>query len=148
MAPDEAANGLRLWMGAPEENKAGYEFASNLPIARNLVGRLLLIHGTSDLNAPFASTIRMIDALERADKAFDLIVLPEQDHSAQNSPYTLQAVRRYQNEHLINLQIRGRMRLCQPHHRRKTCLGRHPQRSARAESNSVWPPNTVTIHFC
>jgi len=100
MAPDEPANGMRLWMGAPEENKEGYEFASNLPMARNLMGDLLLIHGTSDLNAPFASTIRMIDALERADKAFDLVILPEQDHSAQNSPYTLQTVKRYLIEHL------------------------------------------------
>jgi dipeptidyl aminopeptidase/acylaminoacyl peptidase len=92
--------GLDLWMGKPEENPEGYEFGSNLPIAANLKGHLLLIHGTSDTNSPFAGTMRLIDALERADKPYDLVVLPEKDHSAQNSMYSLQAVKRYLTEHL------------------------------------------------
>jgi dipeptidyl aminopeptidase/acylaminoacyl peptidase len=100
MAPDDADASLRLWMGSREENPAGYEFASNLPLARNLKGRLLIIHGTSDVNAPFAGTMRMIDALERADKTFDLIVVPEGDHSVQSSRYTLESAKRYFVEHL------------------------------------------------
>ena len=101
MAAGEVDNTLKLWMGGPkEENTDTYEFASNYPLAKNLQGHLLLIHGTSDLNAPFASTVRMIDALQRANKGYDLVILPEQDHSAQNSTYSLQAVKRYLVEHL------------------------------------------------
>jgi dipeptidyl aminopeptidase/acylaminoacyl peptidase len=100
LAPDGGTDSLRLWMGSPEENKEGYAFALNTGMAGNLRGHLLLIHGTSDTNAPFASTVRMIDALERAGKPYDLVILPEQDHGAQNSLYALQAVKRYLIEHL------------------------------------------------
>jgi dipeptidyl aminopeptidase/acylaminoacyl peptidase len=89
-----------LWMGPPEKNKEAYEFGSNAPLAANLIGHLLLIHGTSDVNAPLAGTMRMIDALERAGKLFDLVILPEKDHSAQNSTYSLQAAKRYFVEYL------------------------------------------------
>jgi dipeptidyl-peptidase-4 len=99
MAPADT-DGLRLWMGTPGDNKEGYEFASNLPLASNLRGRLLLIHGTSDLNAKFTSTIRLIDALVRANKPYDLILMPEQDHRAQGSPYVFDAIERYLTEHL------------------------------------------------
>jgi dipeptidyl aminopeptidase/acylaminoacyl peptidase len=88
------------WMGRPEENKEAYDYASNLLMAGNLQGHLLLIHGTSDVNAPFSATMQMIDALERVNKPYDLVVLPEKDHNAQNSPYSLQAVKRYLLEHL------------------------------------------------
>ena len=102
MAPinDLSKGGYATWMGPPEENQEGYDFASNLRMAANLKGHLLLIHGTSDVNAPFAETIRMIDALERAGKPYDLVLLPEQGHAAQNSIYSLQAVKRYLVEHL------------------------------------------------
>ena len=69
-------------------------------MADHLRGRLLIIHGTSDLNAPFGGTMRMIDALERANKPYDLVLLPEMNHAGQNSPYSLQSVRRYFVEHL------------------------------------------------
>jgi len=64
-----------------------------------MAGRLI-IHGTSDLNAPLGGTMRMIGALEQAGKSYDLLLLPEMDHAAQNSPYSLQSVKRYLSEHL------------------------------------------------
>ena len=63
-------------MGPPDNNKEGYEYASNLRIAGNLKGKLLLLHGTSDLSAPFSNNMRMVDALIRAGKPYDLVVLP------------------------------------------------------------------------
>jgi hypothetical protein len=57
-----------------------------LRMAGRLQGRLLI---TSDLNAPLGGTMRMIGALERAGKSYDLVLLPEMDHAAQNSPYSL-----------------------------------------------------------
>jgi pimeloyl-ACP methyl ester carboxylesterase len=91
---------VKLWMGAPAENQNAYDFASNLRIAGNLRGHLLLIHGTSDVNAPLAAAIQMIDALVRAGKPYDLVLIPEQDHLVGSSPYGMQAIKRYLVEHL------------------------------------------------
>jgi dipeptidyl aminopeptidase/acylaminoacyl peptidase len=90
------------FMGPYESNKAAYEYGSSVRLAGNLKGHLLLIHGTSDLNAPFSATVQLIDALVKAGKPYDLIVLPEQNHSisGQSAVYAGQALRRYLNEHL------------------------------------------------
>jgi dipeptidyl aminopeptidase/acylaminoacyl peptidase len=100
MAPGDIGDNVRRWMDAPENNRDGYTFASNLPLVPNLRGSLLLIHGTSDLNAKFATTMRLIDALVKAGRPYDLIVVPEADHRVQGSPYVFDAVRRYLIEHL------------------------------------------------
>ncbi len=88
-------------MGSPHNNKAGYEYASNLRFAGNLKGKLLLIHGTSD-NLDIGGTMKMVEALIRAGKPYDLIVFPEQGHgyTGKNRTYRREAVRRYFQEHL------------------------------------------------
>jgi dipeptidyl aminopeptidase/acylaminoacyl peptidase len=68
-------------MGMPAENPEGYEKASNLPLAANLAGPLKIMHGTSDVNAPFGSTMRMISAFIAADRRFDLLVIPGGGHN-------------------------------------------------------------------
>jgi dipeptidyl aminopeptidase/acylaminoacyl peptidase len=89
------------YMGLPEHNKAGYEYASNLPLVGNLRGKLFLMVGTSDVVAPFSGTMKMVDALVRAGKMFDLLVMPEKGHvDSITSPYYREAVRRYFQEHL------------------------------------------------
>ena len=86
-------------MGLPQNNKEGYEYASNLPFASNLEGKLLLIVGTNDVL--FSRMIKMVDALIRANKHFDLVLLPEKGHSLWRlSPYWREAIRRYFQEHL------------------------------------------------
>ncbi len=100
-----AAQWLEVWthMGLPQDNEAGYEFAANRPLAGNLTGNLLLIHGTSDISASsFPGAMKMIQALMEAGKPFDLIVGPEQAHSWSGPGATsaLAAVRRYFQEHL------------------------------------------------
>ena len=90
-------------LGLPQDNKEGYEYASNLQLAGNLKGKLLLIAGTSDTTASFAPTMKMVEALIRAGKPHDLIVLPEQGHGPSPGPsrtYWLEAIRRYFQEHL------------------------------------------------
>jgi hypothetical protein len=89
-----------IWKGSSEDTHPDDSGSDLLKMASRLRGRLLLIHGTSDVNAPFGGTMRMIDALERANKPYDLVLLPEMDHSGQNSPYSLQSVKRYLTEHL------------------------------------------------
>ena len=68
------------YMGLPQEHAEGYEYASNLRLAGNLEGKLLLIHGTSDTGGPFSGTMKMVEALVQAGRPYDLIVLPEEGH--------------------------------------------------------------------
>ncbi|MDA2930967.1 S9 family peptidase, partial [Acidobacteria bacterium AH-259-O06] len=93
-------------MGLPKNNKQGYEYSSNLRVARNLKGKLLMIIGTSDINGPsFAETMKMVEAFIRAGKPYDLAVFPEQPHPTHKwTPvsfrYMQEAIRRYFQEHL------------------------------------------------
>ncbi len=90
------------YMLKPSENPEGYAYASNLTVADRLAGRLLITIGTADVNTPFAQTMRMAEALIRADKPFDLLVLPDQSHGlqGQSMTYFQNAVARYFVEHL------------------------------------------------
>ena len=91
------------YMGLPQNNKKGYEDASCLTIAKNLEGRLLLIAGTGDHNAPFSETIKMIDALVKAKKPVDVLILPDQPHVPEGDGYVywVRARHRYFREHLL-----------------------------------------------
>lgn len=54
---------------------------ANSTHAAKLEGKLLLMHGDMDDNAVPHGTMRLVDALLAADKDFDLIILPNADHS-------------------------------------------------------------------
>jgi dipeptidyl aminopeptidase/acylaminoacyl peptidase len=92
-----------MYMGLPRDNAAGYEYASNLKIAANLRGNLLLTHGTSDVNAPFGETIRMIDALTRAAKTYEFVLLPEGTHAlaGTDAAYRSAAERHFLERYLL-----------------------------------------------
>jgi len=89
-------------MGPIEKNKEAYTDTSNLRLADHLEGKLLLMHGTHDVNVPFSHTVKMIEALIRAGKPYDLLVLPGQGHDTteESMPYELEVIRRYFQEHL------------------------------------------------
>ena len=57
-----------------------YDIDKNQDIAANLKGHLLLITGDADTNVHNANTMRVVDALIKASKRFDMIVLPGQNH--------------------------------------------------------------------
>jgi dipeptidyl aminopeptidase/acylaminoacyl peptidase len=57
-----------------------YESQANQLVAANLKGKLLLAHGAMDNNVPIYNTYLVVDALIKANKDFDLIVLPQQRH--------------------------------------------------------------------
>ncbi len=57
-----------------------YSIDTNQEIAKNLKGHLLLVHGDMDNNVHPAGTIRVINALIRANKRFDMLFLPGQRH--------------------------------------------------------------------
>jgi dipeptidyl aminopeptidase/acylaminoacyl peptidase len=66
------------WMGYPVGPH--YAECSNIDNAHRLQGNLMLIVGEMDTNVPPESTMRMVDALIKADKDFDLIVIPGAGH--------------------------------------------------------------------
>ncbi|BFG69819.1 DPP IV N-terminal domain-containing protein [Sediminibacterium sp. KACHI17] len=57
-----------------------YSIEKNPDLAKNLKGKLMLSHGDIDNNVHPANTIRMANALIRANKRFDLVILPGQRH--------------------------------------------------------------------
>ena len=59
-------------------------------MAKHLKGKLLLAHGTLDANVPPNNTLLVVDALIKANKDFDLVLLPNQAHGyAQMAPYMM-----------------------------------------------------------
>jgi dipeptidyl aminopeptidase/acylaminoacyl peptidase len=61
-----------------------YAIERNSQLAKNLKGRLMLSHGDIDNNVHPANTLRMADALIKANKRFELVVLPGQRHGYGN----------------------------------------------------------------
>ncbi len=57
-----------------------YDVEANQNLAKNLKGHLLLAHGTMDNNVPPYNTLLVVDALIKANKDFDLLMLPNQAH--------------------------------------------------------------------
>lgn len=71
------------YQGLLARNRDGtdsYDVEANQAFARNLKGHLLLAHGTMDDNVPPDNTLLVADALIRANKDFDLLMLPNQAH--------------------------------------------------------------------
>lgn len=56
----------------------------NQELAANLQGRLMLVTGTSDNNVNPANSIRLADALIKAGKNFDYMIVPDKPHSYQD----------------------------------------------------------------
>lgn len=65
-------------MGNPDE--ATWERNSNMSVAGNLMGKLLLIHGDIDDNVPVTESFRLAKALMDAGRDVDLVVLPNTTH--------------------------------------------------------------------
>jgi dipeptidyl aminopeptidase/acylaminoacyl peptidase len=57
-----------------------YEAEANQNFAKNLKGKLMLAHGTMDTNVPPSETLLVVEALIKANKDFDLVLLPNQAH--------------------------------------------------------------------
>lgn len=67
-----------MYMGWPVDSS--YHQVSNITMAPNLRGKLLLVHGGLDDNVNPSATFKLAEALVKADKEFDLLILPSQRH--------------------------------------------------------------------
>ena len=78
------------WQGLLVKNADGttsYDNQANQLVAKNLKGKLLLAHGTMDGNVPPYNTLLVVDELIRANRDFDLLMLPNRGHGFGSEPY-------------------------------------------------------------
>jgi dipeptidyl-peptidase-4 len=76
----EKHHGVREQVSEKGDTTFLYNIEKNSELAKNLKGRLMLSHGDIDNNVHPANTIRMANALIKANKRFDLVLLPGQRH--------------------------------------------------------------------
>lgn len=88
-----------LWMSWPIGPH--YEEQSNVTQAHHLRGDLLLIVGEMDRNVDPASTMQVVDALIKADKDFDMLVMPGVGHGAMGTDYGTRRMLDFFVEHLL-----------------------------------------------
>jgi len=86
------------WMGYPVGPH--YAAQSNVTLAPNLTGELFLIVGELDHNVDPASTMQVVDALVRADRDFDMLVIPGAGHGAAGTAYGRRRSMEFFSEHL------------------------------------------------
>jgi dipeptidyl-peptidase 4 len=68
------------YMGLPQDNADGYKSSSPLAKAEALTAKLMLIHNMEDDNVHFQNSVQMANALERANKRFQMLVYPQKSH--------------------------------------------------------------------
>jgi len=91
-----------LWMGWPVGPH--YQEQSNVTQAHKLQGKLLLTVGELDKNVDPASTMQVVDALIKADKDFDLIVVPGRGHGVGETPYASRRRMDFFVRHLLGVE--------------------------------------------
>jgi dipeptidyl-peptidase-4 len=74
------------YMGTPQNNPEGYKKSSPVQAAKNLHGKLLLIHGAVDDNVHMQNTIQFIYELQKAGKQFQLMLYPKSRHGVTDPP--------------------------------------------------------------
>ena len=93
------------WMGWPIGPH--YKEQSNVTQAHKLQGKLLLTVGELDKNVDPASTMQVVDALIKADKDFDLLVVPGRGHGVGETPYASRRRMDFFVRHLLGVEPRS-----------------------------------------
>ena len=70
-----------IYNGLPQNNPKGYDDNSPINYAHLLEGKLLLVHGSGDDNVHVQNSYEMAKALVAADKRFDMMIYPDDNHS-------------------------------------------------------------------
>jgi dipeptidyl-peptidase-4 len=91
-----------MYMGWPVDST--YHLTSNITMAGNLKGKLLIVHGGIDENVNPSATFKLAEALVKADKQFDMLIFPSQRHGYQGkfSDYFTKKLWNYFVEHLLH----------------------------------------------
>jgi len=94
---------ISIWGETYHGMPAGDNYAAqaNPSLAANLKGKLMLAYGDMDDNVAPALTIQLIEALTKAEKDYDLLVVPNGNHAMMASPYFRRRRWDYFVEHLL-----------------------------------------------
>jgi hypothetical protein len=85
------------------DNVDSYTFEATQTLAAGLKGKLFLIHGTMDNNVPPYNTYLVVDALIKANKDFDLLMIPNAGHGfGAASQYVMRRRWDYLVRHLLD----------------------------------------------
>lgn len=87
------------WQGLLDGDN--YDNQANQLVAKNLKGKLLLAHGTMDTNVPLYNTLLVVNELIKANKDFDLLLLPNRPHGFGSEPYMVRRRWDYFVRHLL-----------------------------------------------
>jgi dipeptidyl-peptidase 4 len=68
------------YMSTPQENPQGYDASSVVKAAKNLHGKLLLLHGEMDDNVHVQNTLQLVEELQKAEKQFEVMIYPRARH--------------------------------------------------------------------
>ena len=104
----EKYHGLYERTGATDN----YEAQANYKYADRLKGKLLLTTGDMDCNNPAAETLRLVDALQKADKDFDFLLLTNTGH--QPPTYAIRRIWDYFVRHLLGADPPANYRMIPP----------------------------------
>ncbi len=88
------------YMGTPQNNPEGYRRSSPVHFAKDLHGRLLLIHGAIDDNVHMQNTIQFVYELQKAGKQFDLMIYPKSRHGV-TDPLLLKHMRQMMTDFIL-----------------------------------------------
>mgnify|MGYP001219140575 FL=1 len=88
------------YMGLPDDNKEGYKNGSPITFAKNLKGKLQLIHGTADDNVHYQGMAKLVDMLVAHNKPFEMLAYPNRSHSIREGKGTTLHLRTAMTEFL------------------------------------------------
>ncbi len=91
------------YLGSPDDNAAAYAASAVLPYAKELRGRLLVIHGMADDNVLLLHSTKLFRVLQDLGKPFDIMVYPGAKHGLtrqHDGRHAYATILRFFNEHL------------------------------------------------
>jgi len=91
---------VERFFGVPGTDGDAYARVDNLHLADRLQGKLMLIAGEIDQNVPFNQTVALSDALIKAGKEFDLVLVPNAAHDVGYHPYAIRRLAGFFLRHL------------------------------------------------
>ncbi|MCG8470048.1 MAG: S9 family peptidase [Gemmatimonadetes bacterium] len=98
---DHMAQAIEPYMGIPRSRPDAFAYGASTDRVDQIQGRLMLMHGTQDVNATFSATMKMVDAMTKAGKPYDLVVFPEVNHSLTPvQTYFVQTIARFFTENI------------------------------------------------
>jgi dipeptidyl-peptidase-4 len=88
------------YMDTPQNNPEGYRKSSPVHFAKDLHGKLLLIHGAIDDNVHMANTVQFLYELQKAGKQVQLMIYPKSRHGV-TDPVLVKHMRQMMTDFIV-----------------------------------------------